>query len=594
MPNPVTPPDDTGQHPAGGGNAAGPAGGAGGGAWNAPGGSGGSNTGPVYAPRFSCSPGAQSADAPLRRLSHDQFVGAINALVGAMAGADAAAVKSAIAVPLSAVPVDQYVSVINKGHDGFRRADQALTQLQMDAQFELAKAIGRELTRTPARVTALFGAAATDANAANDVAAVDAFVRAWGPRILRAPVTTDDVNFYRQALRGTVASAEALADVVALLFASPRVFFAVEETGTELGANALANRLSFHLWNEPPDDVLLQSVASGELTTPAGYAKQVDRLLGDPRAQKTFSEFAFEWFSLHRTADLSLGLRFPDYAALAGADRPTGASAAGMNDDVLGMVQSVFSRGAPARELLTDRHVFTRDAFVAKAYGVAPWDGVSAPPVPPSSARVGLITRPAFVALGDYSSHPILKGVRIRTSLLCDALGEAPPNAIVVAEGIKPTGPSTQRELAEVRTANASCAACHKLAINPLGFATENFDSLGRERATEKIHDAAGKLLAEKPVDTAVTPAITYDDTRTAAGAAGVVDYMVQSRKFEACLVSQYFRFTFHKVKEDPQSDGCLLAGLESLAGQGASIRDLMRAVVMSPEFKRHAPSSTP
>ena len=559
------------------------------------GGSGGAGSIPPPEPRFECASGTFLRDEPLRRLTREQFVFTVTDLVTKMAGAQAAQVMAQVNPLFGSIVPDQYTSPRNKGKDGYRRADQTLTQIQMDAQYALALKIGQELTNSPTRITALFGTCATDAVATNDVTCVDAFLRNWGAKILRTPLSADDVTFYRQALRGTVASREALADVIALLFASPRIFFLVEEAGTAPGAGAalkpyeLAARLSYHLWNQPPDDALIASAASGELATAAGYEKQVDRLLADPRAESPMTQFFDEWFRLHETPDLAAGVANPsykDYRAMLGTDIPTAASRQGMIDDVLGLTRHVYGNGLPPRELLTNRASFTRDTFVSKIYGVAPWNGTSAAPLPPSPARVGLITRPAFVASGSYSTGAIRKGARIRMDLLCDPLGEAPPDALDLAAAVKPTGPTTGRELAELQTKNAPCSSCH-VALNALGFATENFDGIGRERTSEKIFDENGTLLADRPLNTVVTPRVVLSDARAVTGAGGVVEHMVQSRKFESCMVAQYFRFTFSKVVENPSTDGCFLSRLEQLSQSGASLKNVMRAFVTADEFKR-------
>ena|GEM_PF-6721453 len=89
------------------------------------------------------------------------------------------------------------------------------------------------------------------------------------------------------------------------------------------------------------------------------------------------------------------------------------------------------------------------------------------PQDPNSSARVGLITRPAFLASGDYQNHPILKGVRLRSALLCQDLPDPPADALSQAEAaVLPDGPTSQRLQAEVRT---SCRVVDRYEHRSLG-----------------------------------------------------------------------------------------------------------------------------
>jgi hypothetical protein len=322
------------------------------------------------------------------------------------------------------------------------------------------------------------------------------------------------------------------------------------------------------------------------LATDSGYAAQVDRLLASPRANAALQQFFAQWFTLPQVANLAANLQSKDYAALVGADKPTAQSTQGMQDDVLGSVLAIAQAGRPLADILTDRRVFTKDPFVAKVYGVSPWDGTSTPVESPSAARVGLLTRPAFVASGSYSNHPIIKGSRLRLQVLCDVLGEPPPNAMAIADATKlPSGLLSERQEVELQTAPATCAACHAM-MNPLGFATENFDGLGRERQRAKVYASDGTLSGDVAIDTSVVPRVILGDATTKVdGAAGLTQALVSSKKFEACFTAQYFRFSFNKMKEDADQDGCTLAPVENAARHGASLHDLVRTMLLTTDF---------
>lgn len=540
------------------------------------------------APAYTCNGKDSTKQKPLRRLSRLQLNNSVSDVVTFLMGYNAAAVLSSAKVALDKLPPDKYTSVRNKGRDGFSTADHEVTQQHADVHVALAIALGAAMNDTEAKRSVLWGNCATDTSTANDVTCVDTFLKEKAPRILRSPLTESDVSFYRSAMRGTVANQDALSDVIALLFASPRFFFQVEsQTKTDRLPNAeLASRLAYQIWDAPPDQELLAAAADGSLSTSDGYLKQVDRLLASPKATATMKRFYTEWFSLYLAPNLSAGLRLADYKTLVGNDKPTEAATAAMVDDVLNMVGDIFSSDRPMIDFLIDRKVYSAEPYLSSVYGLsAPADGSSAPREPNSSARVGLITRPAFLAYGDYSSHPILKGVRLRTALLCQLLPPAPADAIAIAEATKlPEGPTSQRTAATVLTSPPGCTGCHAQ-FNPLGFATENFDSLGRERSKELIVSADGKITGELPIDTNIVPNVDDQDTKMVSGAEGVMQSIVRSRRVEACFSAQYFRFSLGMIEEDESTDGCVLAELEKKARAGASIKEIVRTFVQSSAF---------
>ena len=552
----------------------------------------------VAAPRYSCDPTASPlVDVPLRRLSHRQLVSSITTAIARLAGSEASAVLAESSVQLAALPADRFVSAANKGRDGFERADQVLSQDHADAQYALAVKLGQSLTASAARRGKVFGSCLSDADTGNDSACLDTFLRTQGSRLLHRPFTAADVTFYRRALRGTPISPESLADVLAVLFASPEAFFVVEGAGTapataSLDAYELASRLSLALWDELPDDALWAAASSGALLTDTGYRAQVARLLGDGRAKATLRGFFTGWFQLHRTPKLTDSLTYADYKALVGT-QALPATVDGVLDDVFGAVDAAVEGRRSLAELLQDRAVYARDAATAGLYGVAPWDGTSAPPQP-QGGRAGLFTRLAFLTTGNASSHPILRGVRLRVGMLCDALGEAPPNAAAQAAATPLDGTEGDRAKAAAMTEHGGCAACHRTSINPLGFAFEGFDALGRARTTEKVFSpTTGALVAEQPIDTRSTPYVLSSDSRPTADPVELTARVAESKKFESCMVTQYFRFTFARISE-AGSDQCLLSRVEPLARAGASIPEIVEAFVTAPEFKRRIAQEVP
>src|SRR6185436_11071406 len=215
---------------------------------------------------------------------------------------------------------------------------------------------------------------------------------------------------------------------------------------------------------------------------------------------------------------------------------------------------------SPSRisSLLTTDRSFARDSRLAKLYGASVWDGAAAPPALPAGQRTGLLTRALFLATGSANTRPIMKGVFIRKNILCDKIPPPPAGANAKPPELGPN--MTTRESVEAITEmpGTICVSCHGVAINPLGFATEDFDSLARFRTTQRLFDAAGAEMGTKPVNTMSVPQVVYGDQTAVSTPAELMSLMAGSGKVEACLARNFFRYTYGRW-EDTTIDGCAL-----------------------------------
>ena len=529
-------------------------------------------------------------DLPLPRLARDEYVQTLRDLMTQVAPSIADAVLSGVIPLTSNLPADALVTIPIEKHGGFARDDQTEQQQYSDVSVAVGMALGVALTSTPARVAAVFGAC-SNAGASVDAACLRAFVKSFGEIALRHPLSDDDVTFYATTATSTPPSKTDLVNVIAVLLSSPRFLYRVESGGAQVAPNLyaldaweLAARLSYHFWGTMPDPTLRADAASGALLTDAGYAAEVGRLMADPRADAALRNFFEQWFwPLLELPPLDSRASDPVFKAFAGADLPSSSLRAHMLGDVLDAASWVTAHGGGVADLLTNRLSFARDADLAAIYGVAPWDGASAPPMLPA-ARVGLLTRAAFLSTATANTRPIMKGVFIRTTLLCDVIPPPPPNAANTP--IKTSTDQTTREVIESITEapGTVCTGCHKAFINPLGFASENFDSLGRERAAQLFFDDTGKMTGSKAVDTTSTPAVVNGDPTASTGIGDVTRLVVASGKVETCLATRFFRYAFRRL--EGAGDQPAIDGLAALAQKG-TLADVFKGVALRPEFKQ-------
>ncbi|MBL8947571.1 MAG: DUF1588 domain-containing protein, partial [Myxococcales bacterium] len=187
---------------------------------------------------------------------------------------------------------------------------------------------------------------------------------------------------------------------------------------------------------------------------------------------------------------------------------------------------------------------------------------------------------------GSAMTHPVIKGVFTRKTLMCDPVPDPPADAMAVAMEIEDAALGARARAEAISEARADCAGCHTGLINPLGYVTENFDALGRLRQTETVFDkATGAVIAEVPIDTLATPNVDGADDRTASNAAELNALMLESDKPQACFARRYFRFTFGRV-EDDTTDGCTLAVMHQALLDGDDLGTVVRDVAMRPDFR--------
>ncbi len=176
----------------------------------------------------------------------------------------------------------------------------------------------------------------------------------------------------------------------------------------------------------------------------------------------------------------------------------------------------------------------------------------------------------------------MIKGYRIRNALLCQPIPPPPASAKVVTPDLSPD--LSTREVIERLTerSGTSCLGCHGSLLNAMGFATENFDSLGRHRTAQRLFNSDGSSHGERPIDTSGVPHLAGVETPV-AGIAEVTSLMLKG-DFQTCFARQYFRFTFQRNEDDVQ-DSCALAELQTGALSNAPLSELMLSPVLRPEF---------
>jgi hypothetical protein len=139
---------------------------------------------------------------------------------------------------------------------------------------------------------------------------------------------------------------------------------------------------------------------------------------------------------------------------------------------------------------------------------------------------------------------------------------------------------------AKTEIAGSACQGCHQSAINPLGFAFEDFDAFGRYRTQEPLIDAQGQVASWIPINAATSPNIDLGASSVQVnGAVQLSAALAESQRLHSCFARHVFR-SVEGRHESTSLDACTLDAMERAAGTG-SIEDVVRALITSPDFTR-------
>ena len=242
----------------------------------------------------------------------------------------------------------------------------------------------------------------------------------------------------------------------------------------------LASRLSFFLWSSIPDDELLDAAVAGRLKDPAVLERQVRRMLADARSAALVTNFAAQWLYLR-----DIEAKLPDEVLFQDFDETLRAA---MERETELFVASIFRENRSVVELLTANYTFLNERL-AKHYGVPNVRGsyFRRVALPAGSPRGGLLGHGSVLTITSYSTRtsPVLRGKWVLENLLSAAPPPPPPNIPALeTTGAKPGELLTMREAMTRHRASPACASCHAR-MDPIGFAMEHFDAVGRWRDTD-------------------------------------------------------------------------------------------------------------
>ena len=402
--------------------------------------------------------------------------------------------------------------------EGMRRPDYRVTSYEYAGDQTVPPGVGSVELRgpyhaagrgdTPARRRIFTCRPAT---AADEVPCATEIVARLARLAFRRPVTGGDVEmllgfFESGRARGGFDAGIEMA--LRRILVSPDFLFRRETDPADAAPGApyavsdleLASRLSFFLWSSIPDDELLAAAERGALRDPDVLGAQVRRMLADPRTAALVDNFGGQWLYLR-----NMPLVTPDPQAFPEFDANLREALA---RELTLFLDSQIREDRGVLDLLTADYTFVNERL-AEHYGMPNVYGNHFRRVElrgPQAVRRGLLGKGGLLTVTSYAhrTSPVLRGKWLLENVLGTPPPPPPPDVPALEENDEAgAAPRSVRDRLEQHRANPVCASCHRI-MDPLGFALENFDGVGRWRDVGEDGapiDASGTLTDGTPVD---------------------------------------------------------------------------------------------
>ncbi|GAB4138927.1 MAG: hypothetical protein Kow0040_26630 [Thermogutta sp.] len=367
--------------------------------------------------------------------------------------------------------------------------------------------------------------------------------------------------------------------IVAVL-SSPHFLFRLEpdppdvppDTVRPLNDFELATRLSYFLWNSTPDAELLELARQNKLR--ADLREQVDRMLADSKSRSFAHDFAEQWLQLRNLDQFQ-----PDSNRFPGVDDSLKAA---MRTEAVLLFETVLRDQLPAIRLLDADFTFV-NRRLAEHYGLpGDFDETFQRVSLKNSHRGGVMTLAGVLAVTSVPTRtsPVKRGKWIMETILGTPPADPPPGVPLLPDDTEPNVTGTLRERTERHRKDPNCAVCHQV-MDPLGFALEHFDAVGRWR------DQDGGL----PIDASGE----LPDGRSFRDADDLKQLLAQTSnaEFIGCLTEKLMIYALGRGMTD--SDHCWVRQfVASCNTETASIREIILAIVESDAFQKTVTAGSP
>ncbi len=352
-------------------------------------------------------------------------------------------------------------------------------------------------------------------------------LNAFAQRAFRRPLEDSDrariQRMYERRLSENASHRQAALDTVKMILCSPAFLYLCESTPEDepqLGSYDLISRLSYTLWGTPPDDHLWQSAKDGKIKDKTVLQEHVNRMIDDPRSDEFINRFLDSWLNLRVIGSLPPPRQTANefYAE----DLPTS-----MKEEAKQFFRNLLATEGPVTDFIDSDYTFV-DKKLAKLYELPEKDklrladGFQKVAIVDQNQRGGVLGMAGVLtaSANGVDTSPVTRGVWVLENML--GTPPPPPPDEVPAIESDVSGATTIRDRLEKHRADATCNVCHRK-IDPMGFALEYFDPIGRFR--EDYRERKGKKKAPK-----VDPSGTFPSGETYSNFAEFKQVLLKTR----------------------------------------------------------------
>lgn len=452
---------------------------------------------------------------------------------------------------------------------GFANDAAVLQVNQQTAQeiLDTAEEVASLVTTSPA-LDAILPCAKTSPT--RDCAA--SFVTTQGRRLFRRTVTESEKESYLALYDSVLAKSDfatGLKWTLVSMIQSPHALYR-SEVGTQegdsrkLSQHELATELAYNYSGTTPSAQLLDRADRGELSSPEVLQAEAKALLESPRGQDVVRQLFRYWFRYERAATVTR----PDVANYFTVRTSLVEETKRFIDQVV-----LTDRGG-LKTLLTADYTFV-DPMLATHYGYGSSTGGFVRTQRPPQWGVGLLSQGSILAAHAQAqgSSPTQRGLLLYEKIFCKHRPDPPPN--IPALPTTMPGVTTTRERYEKQHVQSGCVFCHKQ-FDPIGFAFEHFDEVGRYRSTEK----------GLPIDASARIVNASDELlMTATGQVDLAEQLASRDDVRACAADMMATYSYGISDGLPS---CLVRKVRpDLGSNEASLTDYLLQLTTSPHFTR-------
>lgn len=402
-------------------------------------------------------------------------------------------------------------------------------------------------------------------------------IERFGQRAFRRPLTEAELTDYVALIKSQPTADQGVEAATRAMLSSPHFLYRAElgqaqpDGSFKLSGYELASAMSYLYWGTMPDEALLKAAQSGELESAQGRLAQAKRMLADPRAERTLGRFAEQWLGIGKLRTQSKNLnQYPQFNDA-------------LRESMLTETRTFFTKLAldPQGRFKTlfEANYTYADQTMRAHYGLNAAQGSAAfERVEDTTGQrsAGLLTHASVLSTYAHSDQtsPVLRGLLVRSHLLCQEFPPPPANA----GGVPEVDPSaTTRERFSQHADNPACSSCHQF-IDPVGFGFEHYDPIGQWRNKDQGRDidATGGVKDLEGFGKGT------DQAFESVGALGRL--LAQSDSAPRCLTQQAYRFTYGY--KESSAERCTIEDLnQTFKSSDYTIYELLLAIPQHPSF---------